>query len=137
MLSGQTLYKIAKCRFEEAEILLTSGKPDGAIYLCGYALELILKRHIVKVLRWDGYPDTKKEFEQFKSFKVHDLDVLLRLSGLEKNIQADSAIFAKWQIANTWKSEIRYKEVGSVTIVEARDIINATRDVLNHIVNIT
>ena len=63
MINSDDLFKIAKSRFEEASVLLKNNKYDGAVYLCGYALELMLKRHIVKILGWDGYPDSGNEFE--------------------------------------------------------------------------
>ena len=133
MLTAQNIYALAKCRYEEAKILLKNDKPDGAVYLCGYALELILKWKIIKILEWDGYPETTKEFENYKSFKVHKLDVLLSLSGLGKKIQFDNNIYARWQIASTWDSEIRYKEIGRITEAEANDIIEATKQTINFI----
>lgn len=87
MIKAQQLYDIAKCRYEEAGILLVNKKADGAVYLCGYSLELILKYKIVKVLNWDGYPENSNEFKGYQSFKVHNLDVLLKLSGLEKKFK--------------------------------------------------
>src|SRR3989344_7262330 len=135
MLSSKDLYVLAKSRYEEATILLKNGKSDGAIYLCGYAVELMLKRRVVHILDWDGYPDTKKEFEQKQSFKIHNLNMLLHLSGLEKKLQADNVLFAKWQIVGAWDSEIRYKSVGKVSRTEAEGIMGATRDVLNYILD--
>lgn len=137
MLSSQHLYDLAKSRFDEARILLTHHKPDGAIYLCGYAVELMLKRKIAHLLDWDGYPDTKKEFEEKQSFRVHKLDILLHFSGLEKKIQEDNTLYARWQVASSWDSEIRYKTIGEVSEQEAQDIISATRVVLNFILNAT
>lgn len=136
MISPQDLFEVAKSRFEESRILLHENKPDGAVYLCGYAIELMLKRCIVQKLDWDGYPDSTKEFEDYKSFKVHNLDVLLRLAGLEKKIQGDTKMFARWQIAKNWNSEVRYKQIGRLSISDARGIINASREVLNYLVNI-
>jgi hypothetical protein len=136
MITGPELYKLAKSRFDEAQILLNEHRPDGAVYLCGYALELILKRSIVAMLEWDGYPETEKEFKNYRSFKVHDLDVLLRLSGLEKKIQSDNTVYAKWQIAHTWNSEIRYKKIGTTSEIEAGDTLDATRVIVNFILNI-
>lgn len=137
MLSSQTLYDLAKCRFDEAEILLANQKPDGAVYLSGYAVELMLKRRIVHVLDWDGFPDSNSEFEQKKSFRIHKLDTLLHFSGLEKKLKADNALFARWQIASTWDSEIRYREIGKMTEDEARDVVEASRDILNFILRAT
>jgi hypothetical protein len=138
MLDSGGLYKLAKFRFEEARVLLANNKPDGAVYLCGYALELILKRHIVLTLNWDGYPDTKSEFDQrgLSSFKVHKLDNLLYLAGLEKRMKADTQALARWQTAQTWNSEIRYKAPGSLTQSEASRIIEATRHTINFILKV-
>lgn len=133
MISADELYALAKCRFDECKILRDKGKPDGAVYLCGYSLELILKRHIVMTLNWDGFPDTTSEFKNLLSFKTHNLDVLLSLAGLEKQIREDDEIFAYWQRASTWNSEIRYKKVGDITQSQAVDIIEATRFLLNYI----
>jgi len=137
MLSRQMLYNLARCRFDEANVLLKNHKPEGAVYLCGYAIELMLKRKIVQLLDWDGYPDSGSEFDGKASFKVHRLDTLLHFSGLEKKLRADNILYARWQIASTWDSEIRYKEIGKVSESEARDILQASREVLNYILHAT
>ena len=133
MLSKQNLYDLAKCRYEEAKILLMNHQPDGAVYLCGYAIELMLKRRIVNVLDWDGFPETRSEFDRKQTFKVHNLGMLLHLSGLERKLQADTILYAIWQIAGTWDSEIRYKQVGNTTTSDAQNIIDASKDILNFI----
>ncbi len=134
MIAQDELFRISLSRFKEAKILMENGRFDGAVYLCGYALELLLKRHICIVLNWDdGYPSSNKEFEKLKTFKTHDLDCLLKLSGLEKQIRSNSKLFASWQIANTWDSEIRYRNIGTVSEAEAANTINASRTLLNYI----
>ncbi|MEX2411923.1 MAG: HEPN domain-containing protein [Candidatus Paceibacterota bacterium] len=134
MLSESTLVKIAKSRFEEAEILYNEKKFDGAVYLCGYALELMLKFKIVKTLEWgDGYPETRNEFKKLGSLKTHDLDILLKFSGLEDKIKGDTKFFAQWQIVSTWKSDIRYKQIGSVSESDAKQTIEATRSIINNV----
>ncbi len=136
MINQQDLYDLAKCRWKEAKILLTNDRPDGAVYLCGYSLELIFKRHIAIVLNWDSFPETDNEFKKLGSFKTHDLDMLLRLSGLEKQIQSDNKRYANWQIASTWNSEMRYRRIGTISNNEAKDIMTATREILNFIYKI-
>lgn len=137
MLQGRTIFELAQARYRESLILLENNKPDGAVYLCGYALELILKYRIVKTLDWDGYPDTEEEFRPYRSFRIHGLDTLLHLSGLEKKIRSDNTIYARWQIASTWNSEIRYKALGRVSTLEAKRIIQATRDVILYMLKLT
>ncbi|MCB0065385.1 MAG: HEPN domain-containing protein [Caldilineaceae bacterium] len=70
-----------KARLEDAEVLLAANRYDGAMYLCGYAVELALKARICRTLKWAGYPSTRKEFEGYQSLRTHDLKVLLHLSG--------------------------------------------------------
>jgi len=51
----QELKKLAKSRLQESEILFSHGKYDASVYLCGYAVELVLKARICKTLKWmDG-----------------------------------------------------------------------------------
>ena len=99
---------------------------QGAIYLCGYAVEITLKARICRTLRWTGFPETKSEFQEYQSFKTHNLEVLLRLAGREA---IRVAHFADWSVVMTWDSESRYKRAGKVKVkqMQARDMIEATR----------
>lgn len=137
MLSSDELCKLAKCRFEEAKILADNKRPDGASYLCGYALELILKRKIVLLLDWTGYPETGNEFNNnngdLRTYKTHDLSLLLQLSGLEKRLLSDTALRASWQVAKSWQAEQRYSRVGNKSKGEVDGIIEETRTVINWI----
>ena len=81
MISVAELDNIARARIEDAQALLTASRFGGATYLCGYAVELALKARICRTLNWTGFPSTGGEFQAYRSFQTHDLDVLLRLSG--------------------------------------------------------
>ena len=83
--SRSDLRRVARSRLQEAQILFDAGRYDAAVYLCGYAVELALKARICMGLGWKEYPTPK---EKYKSFYVHDLDVLLHLSGRESAILA-------------------------------------------------
>lgn len=136
MLNTQNLHTLAKNRYNEAIILLQNKRFDGAVYLCGYALELILKRRIVEILDWDEYPDKSNKFQQYRFFLTHDLELLKKLSGLEKKIQKDNNVFARWQMASAWNSGIRYREIGKISELEATNIINATKETINFILRL-
>ena len=131
MLTADELHIIAKTRFEESTILHDNSKFDGAIYLCGYALELILKRKIVLHLDWLGFPENTSEFKELQSFKTHSPQILLRLSGLEKIITSDANLFTSWNTASSWSSDFRYRRVGSISKAESKKVIQSTRDVIN------
>ena len=91
-------------------MLLANDRIDGAAYLCGYAIELSLKARICTTLNWQGFPETRGEFENLASFKTHKLDVLLVLSGQERRIKTEH--FSEWSAIATWDPEARYKAVG-------------------------
>lgn len=128
MLSKTEVLQIAKARLKDAEILDKAKRYDGAVYLCGYAVELKLKYCICKALKWNGYPNTRKEFEEYSSFKTHNLSVLLSLSGRESKIK--TGFLAEWSTVNTWDPEARYNVIGNVTKTDSQQMIHATQALL-------
>ena len=100
MLDRDELSRIARARLDDADALVSAGRLDGAVYVCGYAVEMALKAKICKTLRWEGYPETRNEFQAYQSFRTHDLDVLLRLSGVEEDVK-ESLPF-EWSVVAQW-----------------------------------
>ncbi len=96
MLSRQDLRKTARARLKDAEVLTKWRRYDGAVYLCGYAVEMRLKARICQTLKWTGFPDTPQEFKGYTTFKTHDLDRLLHMSGVESKIKTGH--LAEWSI---------------------------------------
>lgn len=129
MISKNELKEIAAARLKDAEILIQARRFDGAIYICGYALEIALKEKICRTLKWEGYPSTNKEFENYKSLRTHNLDVLLHLSGVEKKIKKKS--FVDWSIASEWDPEARYKPIGSASKNDAKNMVKSTKKLMN------
>lgn len=56
----------------------------------------------IVVMDWQEYPPGK--LEDYRTFKSHDLDVLLSLSGKSKKI--GKSLFTEWSIASKWDPEI-------------------------------
>jgi hypothetical protein len=131
MLSKAELRKIAKARLKDAEVLFNARRLDGAIYLCGYSIEIALKSAICRTLRWNGYPSTKKEFEGFQSFKTHNLDILLSLSGVEATIK--SSFFAEWAAVARWEPDFRYKPIGSASLQDVNLMIESSKILLRNL----
>lgn len=125
MLPVADLRKIARARLKDAEVLRESKRFDGAVYLCGYAVEIALKARICRTLKWPGYPSTNSEFERYRSFRTHDLDDLLHLSGREAKIKA--AHFAEWSVVTTWDPNTRYRVIGTATAQDADDMLESTK----------
>ena len=128
MIPKTDLKKIAGGRLKDADVLLRAGRYDSAIYLCGYALEIGLKARICRTLKWAGFPSTRKEFEGYQSFRTHDLETLLHLSGIEDKIRAGFA--AEWGIVSTWDPEMRYRLMGSGSLQKATNMIESTKTIL-------
>src|SRR5438309_9850942 len=129
MINRTELRKIARERLKAAEALVTAGRYDGAIYLDGYVVEIALKSRVCKVLKWKTFPQTRGEFQNFQSFKTHDLDVLLSLSGAEDKIK--TRYFAEWSAVATWDPEARYNPIGSASRTDAELLVEAARKLLS------
>lgn len=128
MLGQPDLTRIARARIADAEALSRSNRYDGAVYLCGYAVEMALKVRICRTLEWPGFPDTAKDFREYLSFKTHDLDVLLHLSGVEKMVKQN--FIPEWSVVGTWNPEMRYQAIGSATKERVEHMIEASKKLM-------
>jgi hypothetical protein len=128
MLDVATLTTLAQARLEDADVLVAAQRFDGASYICGYAIEIALKARICKALSWAGYPSTRAEFQNFQTFKTHDLDVLLHLSGVESPVKTQ--FLADWSVVATWNPEARYEPVGKVAQADAQKMLASVRVLL-------
>jgi hypothetical protein len=106
-------------------VLLSKGRYDGAAYLCGYAVEIALKVRIVKTLRWPGFPANNREFKDLQSFRTHDLEMLLYLSGWESKIKLKFPV--EWQDIILWDPESRYQPPGNMSQSRARSRIESAK----------
>lgn len=128
MILRNDLRKISKARLKDSEVLYQNKRYDGSVYLCGYAIEIALKARICRTLKWTEFPLSRKDFENLSSLKTHNLDTLLRLSGIEDKIR--SKYFAEWSFVAAWEPEVRYKAIGTATPREASDMLEAARILL-------
>ena len=128
MLKESEIKEIVTARLEDAKALLDARRYEGAIYLCGYAVELGLKARICKTLHWPGFPSTGPEFKDYQSFKTHNLDVLLHLTGIEEQIKA--TLLAEWSVVSEWDPESRYKPIRKVDSAAAESMLSSTTSLL-------
>lgn len=128
MIPVAELDNIARARIEDAKALLTAGRFDGATYLCGYAVEVALKARICRTLNWAEFPNTGGEFQAYRRFQTHELDVPLRLSGQEARLKQNH--FALWNAVAVWKVESRYNVVGTAQQPDAAAMIHAAEELL-------
>ena len=128
MIDHADLGRIAEERLKDAEALLAAGRYDGAIYLGGYVVELALKNRICRTLNWKGFPQTRSEFQNYQSFKTHNLDVLLALAGAEEKIK--TGYLAEWSAVATWDPEARYNPIGRANKDDAELLIESAKKLL-------
>lgn len=128
MIPVAELESIARARIEDAQALLMGGRYDGTTYLCGYAVEIALKARMCRTLNWAEFPSTGGEFQPYRSFQTHDLDVLLRLSGQERRIKQDH--YPLWNALSPWTVELRYNVAGTVQQPDATRMIQAAEELL-------
>jgi len=113
-------------RLEEAKILCEAGKYDGAFYLAGYSIELMLKAKVCEQVGIDNlfYFDEKGKAaygvsEIRKAVRTHDISVLLMLSGLKVKFDEAKSDNKKLLKANgllfensgkcLWNEQVRYQ----------------------------
>ncbi len=128
VIEKEDLGKLADARLKDSIILCSNKRYDGAVYICGYVIELGLKLRICKTLNWDGFPSTNKEFNDFRSFKTHNLDVLLALSGVEEMIKTE--YFPEWSSIAAWDPEARYNPIGTIGKSDAELMIESAKTLL-------
>ena len=129
MIDRNELRNIATERLKDAEALLAAGRYDGAIYLGGYVVELALKSRICTTLDWKEFPQTRGEFQNYQSFKTHDLDVLLSLSGVENKIK--TGLLAEWSAVTNWDPEARYNPATSAKQNDAELMVDSARKLMD------
>lgn len=123
MISRSELKQIARERLRDARLLLKAGRHDGAIYLGGYVVEMALKERLCRTLGWNEFPHTAREFSGYQSFRTHDLEVLLTLSGAEGRVKA--RYLAQWTAVVFWNPELRYNPPGSMSRADAQAFLDA------------
>lgn len=128
MISRAELESSARARLADAELLSAAGHYDSAVYLCGYAVEMQLKAAICRTLGWDDFPSSSGEFEKLRSFRTHDLPILLRLTG--KRAEIVNSYLSEWKEVETWNPEMRYNPAGSTDGRKARSMLAAATTLL-------
>lgn len=88
MITRSDLRKAAQEYLQSAELLKTSRKYGMSVYLCGYTVAIALKERICRALKWPGFPATAGEFNFYRSFQTHNLEVLLDLTAIGNKIKA-------------------------------------------------
>jgi HEPN domain-containing protein len=118
--------RLTEVRIDEAKVLLNAGKPDGAYYLAGYAVECALKACIAKLTNQHDFPakDAQKCY-------VHNLKNLLERAVLSTDLDDDTKndpdLKTNWQIVKDWSEEARYDQTDKNAAQDLYDAITDTK----------
>lgn len=142
----EDIERLANERIEEAKILFSSGKYDGAYYLAGYSIELILKAKICKTF---GVPNLfcndEKKIQDIaginevrKAVKTHNLLTLLIYSGLKEKFDQEKASQKALSLGSSkffqgWSENLRYNPCGTTSENDCKDLLNIIQDILKWI----
>lgn len=137
MKNPEEIKNLAYQRLKEADVLFKNGMCDGAFYLAGYSVELMLKAKICERL---GIPNLFDESdvnvnsikgigEIRKTLKTHNLFTLLIFSVLK--VKFDDAKSTNIDLAktnsllfNAWDENARYKPCGHMQDKDVEKLIN-------------
>ncbi|MBG9378781.1 hypothetical protein I5907_21290 [Panacibacter sp. DH6] len=141
MTSPAEIIKLAWQRLDEAEVLINNNKCDGAFYLAGYSVELMLKAKICERL---GIPNLFNDgdrnlnliqgiSEVRKAVKTHNLFILLIFSGLKldfDNEKASNILLARTNslLFTAWDENARYKPCGHFKATDVQKLITLLKD---------
>jgi hypothetical protein len=141
MTNPSKIKQLAWQRLEEAKILSSHNKCDGAFYLAGYSVELLLKAKICEKFGVPGLFDesdkdagnTEGIGEIRKAVKTHNLFTLLIFSGLKAKFDADKEINKILSKINSllfgvWSESARYKPCGYYKPKDVNDLITLLED---------
>lgn len=112
-VNRKDLQFLARTRLEEAKMLLGAGRPDGAYYLAGYAVECALKACIAKGTQRYEFPDKKT----VDASHTHNLRDLIKVANLElarlEEAKRDPLFRNHWDLVQQWSEQSRYRRHSS------------------------
>ena len=74
------------------------------------------------------FPETGQDFRGLQSLRTHDLEILLRFSGMEARVKA--RYLAEWSAVLAWNPEERYQAIGQSTPQEAANMATSVNRLL-------
>jgi HEPN domain-containing protein len=115
----RVLLEAANVRLQDAKVLLKSKRYSGAVYLGGYVIECMLKVAICDYLGVSHLPG---------QYAVHNLELLLSASGLQKELKASLILTEQFDVILKWTVSIRYRGA-VIQTEEARKFMKAVLEV--------
>jgi HEPN domain-containing protein len=108
-VNRRDLQLLARTRLADAKTLLGTGRPDGAYYLAGYAVECALKACIAKGTQRHDFPGKKRVEASY----THNLRDLIKVANLEQacleEAKKDPVFRNYWDLVQDWSEHSRIR----------------------------
>jgi hypothetical protein len=123
-VTRQQLQNVARCRIEDAKVLVRRKRRDAACHPAGYAVERALKscmiRRAVRPDEWFPAPDFSR-----RCF-TNDLETLCILANLDPEIDGGARLLTNWTAFKDGNEDRRYEI--TKTEVESKVFLQAIID---------
>ncbi|GHT12046.1 hypothetical protein FACS1894170_06390 [Planctomycetales bacterium] len=136
MKTPQDIESLAWERLDEARVLYDNNKFDGAFYLAGYAVELMLKVRICELFDIPNLFDESNPSstpmtgigELRRSVKIHNLQMLLAYSGLKKKFELKMQEDPNFEMVHSylflkWSEQSRYHISGTIQPIRIQHVL--------------
>jgi len=139
MISFEELDQVSRARIRDARRLFNSRSYDGALYICGYSVEIALKAIVCKALGGEiesksHVPSTSEEFQNIAKLKTHNLEELLDQVPALIKTDIKSKYFAEWSTILKWNPGMRYAPIKKAKVrEEANETIRSAEKVLRYL----
>ena len=138
MKCQEDIIGLAEEKLFDAECLFINQRYSSAYYIAGYVIELLLKAKVCKTLGISDLFDFENtnrkrlnvDSNLNRSFRVHDYDQLLVLSGLYPLFEKennDLKFKKNWSIVSQWTENARY--LTAKTETDAKDFITSVKEI--------
>ncbi len=114
MKCSKDIQELSQSKLDDVECLFKNGRFDAAFYLGGYVIELLFKAKVCKTLAIENFFDDGSPLKKLRhedTYKVHNLQQLLILSGLYSQLseETENVEFKKhWSYVCEWQESSRY-----------------------------
>lgn len=126
-IEARRFYRVAYQRLEDGSLMLEKlGRPKGAVYLAGYAVECILK---ALLLAATPLHDRSVVARSFRGAIAHDLR-WLRNQLSARNVTMPLRVKQELTYVESWSVELRY-EPGEGGYEDAQQFTSSTRVILD------
>ena len=123
---ARRFYQSAFQRLEDAEFLLAEGRTTAAVYLAGYAVECMLKALLLNTV---AEPRRKAVLDSFRGARAHDYGWLRTQYYDSGGARFPPETLRAFNRVGTWSTDLRY-QAGRIKLAEARDFVQAARNIL-------